>query len=524
MAHTHTKRESSGLLLLIAGLLPLVLGLLFTFFEAQQNVKRQQVAAADALLTQTETVTQNAWDMINQLKQYTDDKCVNPMRKIQQLGSLSAYFRAVGTFSGPNVTCSSAFGRNPGTLSQMVLGKMPAHPYDWMYSIGGTYGVPHRPAVLFMHQLPSSKGVYVVVEGQYLMDFMRAIGAQRGYQLTLRVNGGYTIQTGHVEPDDNLLFSGSTYRAESQRFPISVSVTSSKAEALKNWRQAFFIFLPLAIILSLLCMLLAVNWLKHRLSWRDELRKGIRNGEFLVHYQPVWQVEERRCAGVEALLRWQRHDGRQVRPDMFIAAAEAEGMIIPLTRHLLNIIADEAQTWSVAPGFHLGVNVAAEHIQHPDFLADIRQFAARLREKQMIITLELTERSLIHEGPEVANKLATLRREGIRVAIDDFGTGHCSLSYLQNFQLDYLKIDRGFINAIESLEGETPVLDAIISLSHKLALEVLGEGVETPLQFEYLKNHGVNYIQGYLYARPLNSAALMAWLTKKGSLPPGTPD
>lgn len=123
----------------------------------------------------------------------------------------------------------------------------------------------------------------------------------------------------------------------------------------------------------------------------------------------------------------------------------------------------------------------------------------------------MTERSLISEGEQVAHKLAVLRGEGIRVAIDDFGTGHCSLSYLQTFPLDYLKIDKGFVKAIESADGETPVLDTIIQLAHKLALQVVAEGVETPLQLEYLRNHGVVFIQGYYYARPMSSAALMQW-------------
>ena len=218
-------------------------------------------------------------------------------------------------------------------------------------------------------------------------------------------------------------------------------------------------------------------------------------------------------------MRWQGRDGAWVRPDVFIAAAEAEGMIIPLTQHLLELIAEDVNQWEVQPGFHLGINVAAEHLQHPCFVSDIRQFAAAMAHKSLIIVLELTERSLISKGQEVAEKLALLRREGIKIAIDDFGTGNSSLSYLQTFELDYLKIDRGFINAIESVDGETPVLDAIINLSHKLALQVLGEGVETSMQLKYLHNHGVTLIQGYLYARPMNSEALAHWLQNEGRVP-----
>nr|MBA2817404.1 putative cyclic-di-GMP phosphodiesterase AdrB [Candidatus Pantoea persica] len=228
-----------------------------------------------------------------------------------------------------------------------------------------------------------------------------------------------------------------------------------------------------------------------------------------MHYQPVYNKLTQSCTGTEALLRWTLPSGDAIRPDIFISAAEAEGMIVPLTRHLLDLIADDVQHWLVAPGFHIGVNVAAEHLQHPALVDDMLAFADKIKHTPLQITLELTERSLIKDGEDVARKLDRLRAEGMKVAIDNFGTGHCSLSCLQTFSLDYLKIDHGFINAIESLSGETPVLDAIITLSHKLQLEVLGEGVETALQYRYLHQRGVTFIQGY-YARPMDNRAFVA--------------
>ncbi len=168
----------------------------------------------------------------------------------------------------------------------------------------------------------------------------------------------------------------------------------------------------------------------------------------------------------------------------------------------------KTRQWKTNPGFHLAINVAADHLQHPDFVDEMLSFAEKMAVTEFNLTLELTERSLIKEGNVVADKLERLRAAGMKVAIDDFGTGHCSLSYLQTFALDYLKIDRGFINAIESLDGETPVLDAIISLSHKLKLQVLGEGVETALQFHYLQQHGVSFVQGYFLCPPYGKQRL----------------
>lgn len=151
-------------------------------------------------------------------------------------------------------------------------------------------------------------------------------------------------------------------------------------------------------------------------------------------------------------------------------------MIIPLTRHLLKLVEEDVSSWHIEPHFHLGLNVSAEHLQDSEFIADIRQFAANVAAHRFLITLELTERSLISEGPEVAQRLQQLRQEGIHIAIYDFGTGHCSLSYLQSFPLDYLKVDQGFVRTISSQEEETPILDTIISLAHRLNLKIVAEG------------------------------------------------
>lgn len=335
----------------------------------------------------------------------------------------------------------------------------------------------------------------------------------------MEFNDGAPISFGDPQIALSGWFEPLIYQASSSRYPLSVTLIASPSELILAWRQVMLIIMPMAIIFSILLMMLMANWLQRRISWRDEIRRAIASGQFRAHYQPVYDNRLQRCSGAEALLRWTTPDGNGIRPDIFIGAAEAEGMIVPLTRHLLDLIAEDVQAWQVEPGFHLAINVAADHLQHPDFVDDMLHFADRVKDKQFLITLELTERSLIKDGVEVARKLEQLRGCGMKVAIDDFGTGHCSLSYLQTFTMDYLKIDRGFINAIESLEGRTPVLDAIIQLSHELELEVLGEGVESALQFSYLQRRGVVFIQGYYYARPMDNAALIAWLARQGELP-----
>ena len=506
------KRDYARIIIILSGVLPLLLGILFTAIDARHTVQQQQINAANTLLSQAEKMSDSAWDMITWLRRFYRQPCEKFEDELQRAGNLNAYFRAIGKLEGVKITCSSAYGVNPGSLSDMILRAPPVTGKAWWsLSLAGTAGVPQRPAVIFVRQLPDDEGFWALIDGQYLMDFMNAIGEARGYRLSIRFNDGAPVSTGQGTPPHASLFSASIYQAQSKRYPISVTIETPGAEIMRAWRQVTLIFLPMTAILSILLMILTANWLQRRISWRDEIRRAINARQFSVHYQPVYNNHTETCNGAEALLRWTLPNGDVVRPDIFISAAEAEGMIVPLTRHLLDLVAEDVQQWQVEPGFHLGINVAAEHLQHPAFVKDMLNFADKVKLRS---TLELTERSLIKDGEDVARKLDRLRADGMKVAIDDFGTGHCSLSYLQTFSLDYLKIDRGFINAIESLSGETPVLDAIITLSHKLQLEVLGEGAETALQYLYLRQRGVTFIQGYYYALPMDNSTLIAWLAE----------
>ncbi|CAO98344.1 EAL domain-containing protein [Erwinia tasmaniensis] len=518
---TFVKPNHERLWLVVAGLLPLLLCLFFTFIEARQTGARQQEMTAAALLSQAEHISDLAWDMTDSLQTFSNRPCKDIRSQLQKLGALNPYFRSVGLTQDNTVYCSSAFGATRGPVAGMIRHALPAPGQSWWtLSLAGTFGVQDRPAVIFMRQTPGKTGSYAVVDGQYLIDLMRATGLKLGYHITMRFGGGYQIANAAPLNPQQANWKTRTFNSGSSHYPIAISISAPRTETLQNWRQVLLTFMPMAVILSVLFVAVTNSWLRRRSSYRDELRRGMAFGEFSVHYQPVCNLVNGQLAGVEALMRWQRSDGSWVRPDIFIAAAEAEGMIVQLTRHLLQLIAKDCASWKVPAGFHIGINVAADHLQHEDFVKDIRGFSQNIAHLLPTITLELTERSLISEGDLVAHRLAELRSEGIRVAIDDFGTGHCSLTYLQTFPLDYLKIDKSFVNAIESADGETPILDTIIQLAHRLALQVVAEGIETPLQMEYLKNHGVVFIQGFYYARPLSSAALMVWIEQNP--PPDT--
>lgn len=510
-------RERGWPLLLAAGVFPLLLGLALTFLESRRDVQRELDATSRILLRHAQTISDHAWRTVNTLKrlEHNDSTCEDLEPDLQRIGSIRAYFRSIGLTHGHMVFCSSAFGPMREPLADVIQREIPGLG-RWSMSVEGTTAVRERPAVVFA-DLYGDVGAYTIVDGQYLTDFMRAIGEPRGYYMSVVIGDGHPVTQGEPPTDTHPLFSPLSDDTSSPQ--IMVRVSAPESESVHAWWRIFTAFLPLAAILSALCMMAAAYWLRRKMSYRDEIRRGIARREFSVQYQPVYDIQAGCCGGVEALLRWQRADGRWERPDVFIAAAEAEHMIIPLTRHLFELVAADMAEWQAPRGFHVAVNVAAEHLQDPTFVADVRRFAAQIATHGPRITLELTERSLISDRKEVVTALHTLRAEGVDIALDDFGTGHCAMSYLQTFPLDFLKIDRGFVNAIESLDGDAPVLDAIIALSKRLALRTVAEGVETAVQLAYLKRQGVLYVQGYLYARPMSSDALARWLPTRGCEP-----
>lgn len=512
------ERRHKGLPLLIAGVLPLLLGVLFTFVESRIMVKRDLESTALIALHYAENIASRSWQMIDYLQRFKGQDCNQISPELQRMSAVFSYFRSLGITHHANIYCSSILGYQNTPMAALLQHALPTPRAEkWGISVAHSVNVKDRPMMLFA-QMPTAGGygTYVTIDAQYPIDLMNAIGKARGYQFTLTLGNGDPIQVGPEIKAVSGLFSTSKINVLSEKLPMSIRAIAPADESIRAWKQVFFTFLPMSIILSL--FFTATIWYrqKRKLLFRDEIKKGIERGEFSVYYQPLYDTTTQTCNGVEALMRWRQSNGQWIKPDIFIAAAEKEGMIIPITRHLFKLVAEDITGWQVKPGFHLSLNVAAEHLQHPCFISDVCAFKDEVSAHQFNITLELTERSLISNGPEVIQRLHQLRENGFMIAIDDFGTGHCSLSYLQNFPLDYLKIDRGFVSAISSLDEEAPILDAIINLSHRMNLTMVAEGVETLQQLTYLKQSGVIWIQGFLYAKPMDNHSLIVWLYYNG--------
>lgn len=266
----------------------------------------------------------------------------------------------------------------------------------------------------------------------------------------------------------------------------------------------------------------------HRLQLETELHHALERHEFVVHYQPLVDLNTGSVMGFEALVRWAHPQHGLISPAQFIPLAEDTGLILPLGQLVLRTACQQAHTWlAQLPAnvpLRMSVNLSARQFQHTALLDDVRHALAESGLEPHRLQLEITESVVMHHASAALATLQQLKGLGVQLAIDDFGTGYSSLSYLKHFPVDTLKIDRMFVESLGRDAADAAIAQMIITLAHTLDLHTVAEGVETSAQQRALHAFGCELGQGFFFAKPLPSAdatmvllerfANNAWRTK----------
>jgi EAL domain-containing protein (putative c-di-GMP-specific phosphodiesterase class I) len=249
------------------------------------------------------------------------------------------------------------------------------------------------------------------------------------------------------------------------------------------------------------------------LSLENKLREALEKEEFVLHYQPKVDLENRGIVGVEALIRWQSPELGLVPPMKFIPLLEETGLILQVGSWALRRAALDHRTWAEqglkAP--RVAVNVSPIQLRQRDFVRDV-EHAIMEGIAPVGIDLEITESLIMQDIHATIEKLVLLRKLGVQVAIDDFGTGYSSLSYLAKLPVETLKIDRSFVITMLEDPNTTTLVHTMITLAHSFHLKVVAEGVESEEQANMLRLLGCDQMQGYLFSKPLPVEALIALL------------
>jgi diguanylate cyclase (GGDEF)-like protein len=235
-----------------------------------------------------------------------------------------------------------------------------------------------------------------------------------------------------------------------------------------------------------------------------ELREALEADQFVLHYQPIVAVSDASMVGAEALIRWHHPERGLVFPGEFIQDLEDSGLIVPVGEWVLNQVCRQTREWQDAfPGrlFTVKLNVSATQLAHAQFAETITDALRSTGVRPERLCFEITESALLRD---VAGAWATLRQakeRGIALALDDFGTGYSSLNHLRRFNLDFLKIDKSFVDGLGMSQEDTAIIEHVIGLAHALGLKVVAEGIEEEAQYDALKDLGCDYAQGFFFSR-----------------------
>ena len=246
----------------------------------------------------------------------------------------------------------------------------------------------------------------------------------------------------------------------------------------------------------------------NRLTLESDLKRALEQQEFILYYQPIINLQTQVIDGFEALVRWKHPVRGMVSPAEFIPYMETTGLIVPVGMLILKQACEQLYLWEHRgwENLSMSVNLSARQFACPTLLADIDHILAETRVNPSLLKLEITESGIMDNAQLAIALTEALRSRQIQISIDDFGTGYSSLSYLHRFAVDNLKIDRSFVNQIQSERRRYYVVDTIIALSKQLGLSVIAEGIETKQQLEWLKNIGCLFGQGYLFDKSLPAA------------------
>lgn len=435
--------------------------------------------------------------------------------RMRQLAVASPYIAEVGYFQNDLLACTS-WG--------VVMQRIPFGTVDATLPDGFGLHVGHDALVTKAGpMLALSKGSHnVLIRPQQLVDVLRDTHMTLGIATE---NGKLIAMSGEADPelvsrllahpgsgmDDHHLYASETSRG------LTVFAMSERSAIQQRLDSELWTLVPVGLLASGALLALVLWMSRQRLSTRGELAIAIKKREFVAHYQPIIELSTGLCVGGEALVRWQKPDGSMVPPNVFIPMAEQVGLIARITDLVIERVAqDLARTLAQEPGMHVSINISSSDIESGRFLPVLARTLHRYGINPEQIWLEATERGFMH-AKAARKTIESARAAGHVVAIDDFGTGYSSLSMLEQLPLDTLKIDKTFVDAIGKEAATSVVTPYIIEMAQGLRLRIVAEGVETVEQEAYLRGAGVDYAQGWLYAKALAPKEFIDFYDRRNS-------
>jgi sensor c-di-GMP phosphodiesterase-like protein len=494
---------------IVAIAVPITISVLVAYREAREGEFNRALAYAhDVVFRSEKTADQIDAGIKRLIAAGAGDPCsAERLNLMRSINLTSSYIHAIGHIVGNVMVCSSL----GGDLNKLDLGPTdevsPAgvklrNNVQLAFAPGNTFVVVERDgyAAIVNKDLPIDvttdvKGVALgtlSLRDQKILSARGNVKAQwmnaaQGKQEATFVEDGYVV--GVVA--SSRYFIGAA---------AAVPIDHLNARALR----AALVLVPVGLAAGLALAWAVLYLARQRLGLPSLLKLALKRNEFFLVYQPIVELRHGRCVGAEALLRWRRPDGEFVRPDLFVPVAEEEGLIHDITKRVMQIVAQDASVLlQQRPDLHIGINLSSKDLEMEETGHLVRDLILQMGVQPHNILVEATERGFMR-ADVVRRIMSDIRSLDVKIAIDDFGTGYSSLSYLEKFELDFLKIDKSFVDTMGGEAATSQVAVHIIEMAKSLKLEMIAEGVETPEQAQFLRERGVQFAQGYFFAKPMS--------------------
>lgn len=518
-------------LAILAGLLPPILFLAYAFRQSAAQVERDLDFVGTGSLVRAENVIDTVGSTLRKVASLSDrDDHQEAVAMLRQAVFLNRFVQAIRVRDGDTVLTSSEEGMDPSfILIGPALNSLP-NPGEFLI-LPPTPNKLQNNSVKIIYSFAPNRAVEALIDpaifNEFFDNYSHEIGA-RVFILfddkeiiasfgkpKIEIPDGVNLRsTAEIQWFDEGIARVST----SKKYPLTTVAVTPTASVSSKWARTAIEFSIAGAAVAALLATLVIRVVRRTRSLEADLREAVRYGELDVHYQPIMDLRTGRCIGAEALMRWNHPQRGMIPAGEFITTAEKTDLILPMTSVMLERVADDLEdTLDADPTLHIGLNLAPQHFASHRIIDSVKEIlGSRFRPEQIIY--EVTERGLVgDENSPAAGVMKALAGTGSKLAVDDFGTGYSSLSYLQRFPLNYLKIDKVFVDGISDAENSSGLVDQIIRIAKSLNMETIAEGVEHEFQVKYLLDHGVEYAQGWHFARPMPAAKFLEFVAEKNA-------
>ena len=425
-------------------------------------------------------------------------------------------FREAGIFNSEGLLTLTSLGviDPPIRVSFTKSNFDPNNPNLQVLGSGRSQVMQERSVALVLRGSEPIRGIYLLVDPVIFTYFLEVIpDADLGSDgfIAIMTRDQRILNTANASPQKvserlrNLPPDHIQVTQTTEDGNITIVGQISRRWALRQWIREVAVIIPITCLMSGLLTYVFIRQVQQASVLDYELKLGLAQNEFELHYQPIVDLRTRQCVGAEALIRWHHPQQGMIYPSLFIPIAEQTGFIIPMTEWIIKkVIQDWATLYTQSCHLYISINISPSHLDTGDVKKLIQSLQDVNNRSNANIVFEITENKLVENWATAAQDvIARLKQRGIRFAIDDFGTGYSNISYLQMFDADYLKLDQVFIKKLDQDQISRQIIDSLIDLSNKLGLATIAEGIETEAQLDYLVDQGVRYGQGWLFSRPL---------------------